>query len=101
MPHRNQFYWMSLGLTSYAELVVGPEPATRPPVPLPNLKVVNNLDRNFRIALNADLFYKDILGIVSPLLLNKEFVSDVSAFFRRLPDVPFFFSCSPLATSSA
>jgi len=67
---------LSLGLTSYAELVVGPEPATRPPVPLPNLKVVNNLDRNFRIALNADLFYKDILGIVSPLLLNKEFVSD-------------------------
>jgi hypothetical protein len=67
---------LSLGLTSYAELVVGPEPAARQPVPLPNLKLVNNLDRNFRIALNADLFYKDILAIASPLLLNREFVSD-------------------------
>jgi len=67
---------LSFGLTSHAELVVGPEPSARPPVPLPNLKLVNNLDRNFRVALNADLYYRDILGIASPLLLNKEFVSD-------------------------
>lgn len=67
---------LSVGINSFAEMVVGPEPATRPPVPLPNLKLVRTFDKNFRIALNADLFYKDILSIVSPLLLNKEFNSD-------------------------
>ena len=64
---------LSVGINSFAELVVGPEPAAQPPVPLPNLKLVNTFDRNFRIALNADLFYRDILNIASPLLLNKEF----------------------------
>ncbi|ABQ24342.1 DUF4403 family protein [Geotalea uraniireducens] len=67
---------LSVGINSFAELVVGPEPAAKPPVPLPNLKLVNTIDRNFRIAMNADLFYKDILKIASPLLLNKEFNSD-------------------------
>ena len=67
---------LSVGINSFAELVVGPEPAARPPLPLPNLKLVNTFDKNFRIALNADLFYKDILNIASPLLLDKEFDSD-------------------------
>jgi uncharacterized protein DUF4403 len=67
---------LSVGINSFAELVVGPEPASQPPVPLPNLKLVNTFDKNFRIAMNADLFYRDILNIASPLLLNKEFDSD-------------------------
>jgi hypothetical protein len=67
---------VSVGINSFAEMVVGPEPATRPPVPLPNLKLANSIDKNFRIALNADLFYRDILTVASPLLLNKEFASD-------------------------
>jgi Domain of unknown function (DUF4403) len=67
---------LSVGINSFAELVVGPEPAAQSPVPLPNLKLVNTLDKNFRIALNADLFYKDILNVASPLLLDKEFESD-------------------------
>lgn len=67
---------LSVGINSFAELVVGPEPAAQPPVPLPNLKLVNTFDKSFRIALNADLFYRDILTIASPLLLNKEFASD-------------------------
>jgi uncharacterized protein DUF4403 len=67
---------LSVGINSYADLVVGPEPAPQSPAPLPNLKLVSNFDRSFRIALHADLFYKDILNIVSPLLLNKEFTSD-------------------------
>jgi hypothetical protein len=67
---------VSVGINSFAELVVGPEPAAQPPVPLPNLKLVNSFDKSFRIALNADLFYKDILTVASPLLLNKEFNSD-------------------------
>lgn len=67
---------LNVGINSFAEVVVGPEPAAHPPAPLPNLKLVNSFDRNFRIALNADLFYKDILSIASPLLVNKAFESD-------------------------
>jgi hypothetical protein len=67
---------VSVGINTYAEMVVGPEPTTGPPLSLPNLKHVSNFDKSFRIALNADLFYKDILDIASPLLLGKEFVSD-------------------------
>ena len=67
---------VSVGINAFAELVVGPEPAAQPPLPLPNLKPVTTFDRNFRIALNADLFYRDMLTIASPLLLDKEFTSD-------------------------
>ncbi|MFZ3207594.1 MAG: DUF4403 family protein [Geobacteraceae bacterium] len=67
---------LRVGINSFAELVVGPEPVNPPPVPLPNLKLVNTFDRNFRIALNAELFYRDIINIASPRLLNKEFNSD-------------------------
>src|SRR6185369_10847890 len=67
---------LSVGINSYADLVVGPAPEPQTPAPLPNLKLVSNFDRSFRIALHTDLFYKDILKIVSPMLLNKEFTSD-------------------------
>jgi len=67
---------LSVGINTFTELVVGKEPATPPPVPLPDLKLVKTFDKSFRIALNADLFYSDLLAIASPLLLNKEFVSD-------------------------
>lgn len=67
---------LSVGINTFAELVVGPEPAGRPPLPLPSLKLVNTFDKTFRIALNADLFYKDLRAIASPLLLNKRFNSD-------------------------
>jgi hypothetical protein len=67
---------LSVGINSFAELVVGPEPAAQPVTPLPSLKLVTSFDKNFRVALNADLYYKDIVNIASPLLLNKEFSSD-------------------------
>ena len=67
---------LSVGLRSFAELVVGPEPPARTAAPLPNLKLVNGMDNTFRIALNTDLFYRDLLNIASPLLLNKELGSD-------------------------
>jgi hypothetical protein len=73
---RNNQARISLGLKTVAELVIGPEPPPRPLIPLPDLKLVNTIDRNFRIALNADLFYSDIRTIAAPLLLNREFCSD-------------------------
>ncbi|HEY4744394.1 MAG TPA: DUF4403 family protein [Desulfuromonadaceae bacterium] len=67
---------LSVGISTFAELVVGPEPPSPPPVPLPNLRLVTTFDKTFRIALNADLFYKDLRTIAEPLLLNKRFDSD-------------------------
>ena len=67
---------LSIGITTSAELVVGPEPARQPPQPLPKLKQVNAFDTTFRIALNADLFFKDLRTIATNLLLNKRFDSD-------------------------
>jgi hypothetical protein len=67
---------LSLGISTFAEVVVGPEPAAQARRPLPNLKLVNTFDKTFRIALNADIFYKDLRDIAVPLLLNKKFDSD-------------------------
>jgi hypothetical protein len=67
---------LSVGINTFAELVVGAEPAAQPLRPLPDLKPVNTFDKTFRIALNADLFYKDLRAIAAPLLLNKRFDSD-------------------------
>lgn len=67
---------ISAGISTFAEMVVGPEPAAQPPLPLPRLKLVDNIDRDFHIALNADLYYRDLLNIATPLLLNKKFDSD-------------------------
>jgi hypothetical protein len=67
---------LSVGISTFAELVVGPEPASQPPLPLPNLKPANTFDKTFRIALNTDLYYKDLRAIASTLLLNKRFESE-------------------------
>lgn len=73
---QNRNIRLGVGLKTFAELVVGPEPAIRQPAALPNLKPVSGADRSFRVALHTDLFYSDVLKIVSPLLLGKEFGSD-------------------------
>ncbi|WP_240731884.1 DUF4403 family protein [Geobacter sp. FeAm09] len=67
---------LSVGISTCAELVVGPEPAAQALPPLPSLKLVTTFDRTFRIALNADIFYKELRVIAAPLLLNKPFDSD-------------------------
>jgi hypothetical protein len=73
---RNNRVRLSVGISTYAELVVGSEPAARPLLPLPRLTLVNTFDKTFRIALNADLFYKDLRAIAAPQLLHKRFDSD-------------------------
>lgn len=76
MYAQNNRVRLSVGISTFAELAVGPEPAPQPLQPLPGLKLVNSFDKTFRIALNADLFYKELRAIASPLLLNKRFDSD-------------------------
>jgi len=67
---------LNISISTLAELVTGTEPVAQTLRPLPNLKLVNTFDKTFRIALNADLFYKDLRAIAAPLLLNKKFDSD-------------------------
>lgn len=67
---------INLGLTSFAELVVGPEPHEGTPLPLPALKLAQGADRTFHVILNTELFYKDVRSIALPLLLNRELGSD-------------------------
>jgi len=66
---------LAVGIETFAELLVGPEPAGHPPQPLPNLKLVTSFDNTFRIALNADLFFSDLRAILTTQLLNKQFDS--------------------------
>ena len=78
---------LSLGINTFADLVVGPEPAALPLVPMPDLKLVNIIDRSFRISLNSDLYYKDMLVIASPMLIDKEFESDGKRITIKAIDV--------------
>jgi len=67
---------LSVGISTFADMVVGPEPAHQPVPPLPNLKLVNAFDKTFRIALNTDLYYKDLRALAATKLLDKRFDSD-------------------------
>jgi hypothetical protein len=80
---RNNRVRLSVGISTFAELVIGPEPAASPLQPLPNLKMTNTFDKTFRIDLNADLFYKDLRAIATPLLLNKRFDSGGKSIFVK------------------
>ncbi len=84
---QNNLVKLSVGLKSVAELNVGPEPPSRAPIPLPNLKLANGADRTFRVALNTDLSYKELLAIASPLLLNKELGSDGKSVILKEMDL--------------
>jgi hypothetical protein len=72
---RNNRVKLSVGIITFAEVVVGPEPVAQPVRPLPGLKQANTFDKTFRIALNADVFYKDLQAIAAPQLLNRQFDS--------------------------
>jgi len=76
MSAHNNNVKLSVGISTFAELIVGPEPAGQAPSALPNLKQINAFDKTFRIALHTDLFYKDLCSIASTLLLNKPFEND-------------------------
>jgi hypothetical protein len=78
---------VNVGINAFAELVVGPEPAVQPPAPLPDLKLVNGIDRNFRVALNADLYYRDLISAASPLLVDRKFESDGKTIVVKAFDI--------------
>jgi len=67
---------LAVGIVTYAEVVLGQPPQASRVFPLPPLRLVNSLDRTFRVALNAELFYKDLSTAAAPFLLNKQFSSE-------------------------
>jgi len=74
---------LSIGISTFAELVLGREPVSLTPLPLPDLKPVNSFDKTFRITLNADLFYSDLRAVAATLLLNRRFDSDGNSLVIR------------------
>ncbi|MBJ6727235.1 DUF4403 family protein [Geomesophilobacter sediminis] len=64
---------ISVGMQTFAEVVVGPKPLPKAPLPLPELKLTTATDRTFRVALNSELFYNDLRSIALPLLRDKDF----------------------------
>ena len=84
---QNNLVRLGLGIATYADLVVGPEPSPQAPTALPNLKSVNSIDRSFRVSVNSDLHFRDLLAIASPLLLDKEFDSDGKKITIKAVDV--------------
>jgi hypothetical protein len=73
---RDNLVKLSFGLETYSELAVGPEPAHAAATPLPALQQGRSGDHTFRIVFNTDLYYRDLLAIAKPLLLNRELGSD-------------------------
>ena len=69
---RNNQIKLPVGFVTFAELVVGQTPPARPPAPLPDLKPASGPERMFRVSLHTELFYRDIVRIVAPQLLDKE-----------------------------
>jgi hypothetical protein len=67
---------LAVGLKCFAEIVIGPAPAAPVPVPLPPLTLAATPDKKFAVAVNSDLFYKDLLQVAAPLLLGKVFSHD-------------------------
>jgi hypothetical protein len=68
-------------------MAVGPQPSQQPLLALPDLKLVSAIDRNFRITLNSDLFYREVITIASPLLLNKELGSKEKSIIIKNLDI--------------
>ncbi len=83
----NNRVMLNLGLMSLAEVVVGREPAAPALLALPDLKPAVNGDKSFRIALNTDLPYRDILHIASPLLIDRELGSDGKSVILKDLDI--------------
>jgi hypothetical protein len=84
---QNRLIRLSVGLKTYAELVIGPEPPVSPPAPLPELKLVTGNDRSFKVALHTDLFYSDVIKIADPLLLGRELGSDGKSVVLKSIDI--------------
>lgn len=69
---QNNLIQLSIGFKTYADVIVGPQPAAETAKPLPNLKLVNTMDKSFTLSVFADLYYSDLVKIATNTIINKE-----------------------------
>jgi len=78
---------LAMGLITMADLTVGREPAREKPSPLPPLQKVNSMERSFRLSLRTELYYRELVDILSPLLIGKDFGSDGNSVLLKSIDL--------------
>jgi len=78
---------LAMGLTTMADLTVGREPAREKPSPLPPLQKVTSMERSFRLSLRTELYYRELVDILTPLLIGKDFGSDGNSVVLKSIDL--------------
>ncbi|HZV82686.1 MAG TPA: DUF4403 family protein [Geobacteraceae bacterium] len=76
-----------MGLNTLAEVTIGPEPPHDRPSPLPQLQRINRLDKDFRLSVKSNLFYREIVAILSPLLVGRDFGTDGNSVILKNLDL--------------
>lgn len=64
---------LTVGVVSGAEVTVGPQPAVQPVRPLPPAQELILRDRGFHLQLHTDLFFSDLVTVLTPVLQDKTF----------------------------
>jgi len=75
--------WLSIGVITGAEMIVGPKPIAAPVRALPPVQQFPAFDRSFHIRLAADIFYTDLVTALNPVLLDKTFGDDQKITIKK------------------
>lgn len=76
MQAANNQIRLPLGVITGAEVTVGPKPAAAAVRPLPPVQQPATFDKNFHLQLVANIFFKDLVTALGPVLLDKTFGED-------------------------
>lgn len=74
---------ISLGVITGAEITVGPKPAAAAVRALPPVQQPAAFDKNFHLQLVTDIFFKDLVAALHPVLLDKTFGEDKKITVRK------------------
>lgn len=74
---------ISLGVITGAEITVGPKPAAAAVRALPPVEQPATFDKNFHLQLVTDIFFKDLVAALYPVLLDKTFGEDKKITVRK------------------
>lgn len=74
---------ISLGVITGAEITVGPKPAAAAVRALPPVEQPATFDKNFHLQLVTDIFFKDLVAALHPVLLDKTFGEDKKITVRK------------------
>lgn len=83
MQASNNQVRLSLGVITGAEITVGPRPAAAAVRALPPVEQPATFDKNFHLQLVTDIFFKDLVAALHPVLLDKTFGEDKKITVRK------------------